>query len=70
MFAFQCNKLELSTVLQVLIMLRTLLIPGKVPADTLKPKQRMEAGELEKQVYKVLEATPRSGKEFCRYDCA
>eukprot|EP00878_Enallax_costatus_P014700 GHUV01015376.1.p1 GENE.GHUV01015376.1~~GHUV01015376.1.p1 ORF type:complete len:684 (+),score=141.22 GHUV01015376.1:514-2565(+) len=51
---------------QVLIMLRTLLIPGKVPADTLKPKQRMEAVELEKQVYKVLETTPRSGKEFCR----
>lgn len=52
--------------MQVLIMLRTLLIPGKVPADTLKPKQRMEALALEKEVYKVLELTPRNGKEFCR----
>lgn len=47
-------------------MLRTLLIPGKVPSDTLKPKQRMEALALEKDVYKVLELTPRNGKEFCR----
>lgn len=58
--------IRLSVSLQVLVMLRTLLIPGKVPADTLKPKQRMEALALEKEVYKVLELTPRSGKEFCR----
>lgn len=31
-------------------MLRTLLIPGKVPADTLKQKQRMEALQLEEEV--------------------
>jgi hypothetical protein len=37
-------------VLQVLIVLRTLLLPGKVPAEGLKVKQRMEALELEKQV--------------------
>lgn len=35
---------------QVLVMLRCLLLPGKQPTDTLKPKQRMEAVELEKQV--------------------
>jgi hypothetical protein len=36
--------------LQVLIVLRTLLLPGKVPAEGLKPKQRMEAQDMEKQV--------------------
>ncbi|WIA41510.1 hypothetical protein OEZ86_008881 [Tetradesmus obliquus] len=51
---------------QVLIVLRSLLLPGKVPAEGLKPKQRLEALALEEQVYKVLEATPRDGAKFCR----
>jgi hypothetical protein len=36
--------------LQVLIVLRTLLLPGKVPSEGFKPKQRMEALALEEQV--------------------
>ncbi|KAF8055936.1 hypothetical protein HT031_006575 [Scenedesmus sp. PABB004] len=51
---------------QVLIALRTLLMPGKVPADSLKPKQRIEALALEKEVYKALEATPPAGAAFAR----
>jgi hypothetical protein len=52
--------------LQVLIMLSSVLLPGKQPVvsvqvagetvtsiDTLKPKQRMEAHELQKQVWAV-----------------
>jgi hypothetical protein len=35
---------------QVLIVLRTLLLPGKVPAEGLKVKQRMEALDLEQKV--------------------
>eukprot|EP00879_Flechtneria_rotunda_P006740 GHRR01007081.1.p1 GENE.GHRR01007081.1~~GHRR01007081.1.p1 ORF type:complete len:384 (+),score=172.09 GHRR01007081.1:2088-3239(+) len=47
-------------------MLHTLLVPGRVPSDTLRPKQRMEAVALEQEVYKVLESTPPSAKEFVR----
>lgn len=37
-------------------MLRCLLLPGKQPTETLKPKQRMEALELQKQVRSWAEA--------------
>ena len=48
--------------LQVLVLLRTLLLPGKQPSETLKDKARMQAVELEKAVYKQLSATPHNGQ--------